>query len=229
MGESLNFLNLFVRHEIDVWRDDYTLMAASCLNDLAVDLIASFEDDLATASWKDGLVGQNAFIAKRVTPRIHERAGPLVEHIVQLANASLAGVVQHQAIWQYGPTDTPAGEGAFEGWKDVASAAVPLAGGVATAAALPTLAVTTTAAFFGLVTTTVVSWPVVVGGTALAGLAIATGVINTGKIWDKTEARLRNKVHDLVVATLLVGNKQSSVLEQLSDSFMATAKEAKRR
>jgi hypothetical protein len=225
----LNFLNLFGKHEIDAWRDDYTLMAASSLNEVTGNLIASFEDDLETATWKDGLIGQNAFLANRVNPRIHEVARPLVDHIVQRANEALARIVAHQAIWQYRPTDAPAGEGAFEGWQDVAVAAAPLAGGVATAVALPAMAVTTSAAFFGLVTTTVVSWPIVVGGGAVAAVGIGTGLINAGKIWDKTEARLRRKVHDHVVATLLVGEKQPSVLEQLTDAFAATAKEAKRR
>ncbi len=225
----MNFLNLFGKHEIDAWRDDYTLAAASSLNEVAAGLIASFEEDLKAASWKDGLVGQNAFIARNVDPRIHEMARPLVDHIVARANEALARIVAHQAIWQYRPTDALEGESAFEGWQDVAVAAAPLAGGVATAVALPAMAVTTSAAFFGLVTTTVVSWPVVVGGGAVAAVGIGTGLINAGKIWDKTEARLRRKVHNHVVATLLVGDRQPSVLEQLTDALAATAKEAKRR
>lgn len=78
----MNFLNLFGKHEIDAWRDDYTLAAASILNEVAADLIASFEEDFKAASWKDGLVGQNAFIARSVNPRIHEMARPLIDHIV---------------------------------------------------------------------------------------------------------------------------------------------------
>jgi len=225
----LNFLNLFGKHEIDAWRDDYTLLAASSLNEVAAELIASFEEDLKGASWKDGLVGQNAFIARNVNPRIHGRARPLVDHIVARANEALARIVAHQALWQYRPADPPEGDGAFEGWQDIAVVAAPLAGGVATAIALPAMAVTTSAAFFGLVTTTVVSWPVVVGGGTVAAVGIGTGLINAGKIWDKTEARLRRKVHDHVVATLLVGHRQPSVLEQLTDAFAVTAKEAKRR
>lgn len=225
----MNFLNLFRKHEIDAWRDDYTLAAASVLNEVATDLIASFEDDIKAASWKDGLLGQKAFIARNVDLRIHEMARPLVDRIITRANEALARIVAHQAIWQYRPTDAPAGEEAFEGWQDVAVAAAPLAGGVATAVALPAMAVTTSAAFFGLVTTTVVSWPVVVGGGAVAAVGIVTGMINAGKIWDKTEVRLRRKVHDHVVATLLVGDRQPSVLEQLTDAFAATANEAKRR
>lgn len=224
----MNFFHLFGNHEIDAWRDDYMLMAATSLNEIAGQLIVSFENDLKTASWKDGLIGQNAFIA-RVAPRIHEVARPLVDHIITRANEALVRIVEHQTIWQYRPTDAPESEHAFEGWQDVAVAAAPLASGVATVVALPTMAVTTSVAFFGLVTTTVVSWPIVVGGAAVAGVAIGTGLLNAGKIWDKTEARLRKRVHEFVVATLLVGSKQPSVLEQLVDAFAATAKEAKRR
>ena len=223
-------MQLFGAHEIDAWRDDFTLLAAARLNGLAVDLIASFESDLATATWKDGLVGQSALLAKTVTPRIHEIAQPIVDQIIVRANEALASIVEYQAIWQYHrPTDVPGPEGALEGWKDIAVAAAPLAGGVATAAAIPTFAVTTSVAFFGLITTTVVSWPVLVGGTAAAGLAIATGVLNAGKIWDKAEARLRKKIHERVVATLLIGEKQPAILEQIAEAFASTAKEAKKR
>lgn len=225
----MNFLNLFGKHEIDAWCDDYTLMAASSLNEIAADLIASLENDLKAASWKDGLIGQSAFIARNVNPRIHEIARPLVDHIIARANEALARIVAHQAIWQYRPTDAIEGEGAFEGWQDVAVAAAPLAGGIATVVALPAMAVTTSAAFFGLVTTTVVSWPVVVGGGAVAAVGIGTGLMNVGKIWDKTEARLRRKVRDHVVTTLLVGDRQPSALEQLTEALASTAKEAKRR
>jgi hypothetical protein len=91
------------------------------------------------------------------------------------------------------------------------------------------MGVTTTTAFFGLVTTTAISWPVVVVGSAVAGVGFATGLLNTSRIWSKAEQRLRRRVREHVVAVLLQGPpKQPAVLEQLSSLFERTAIEAKK-
>ena len=223
-----NFLSLSGSHEVDNWRDDYTLAAAATLNDLAVELLGSCEDELKAATWTDGLIGQAGFIATRITPKIHETARPVVDHIIERANSSLARLVDQQATWSYAPACGTTENHASGGWQDVAVAAGPLAGGVAVAAALPAMAVTTSTAFFGLVTTTAISWPIVLGGGALAGVAIATGLVNTGQIWDKTEARLRSKVREHVVAVLLKGSsRHPSILEQLTKAFAAAAEKAR--
>jgi hypothetical protein len=79
------------------------------------------------------------------------------------------------------------------------------------------------------VTTTAISWPIVIGGSALAGIGVATGVLNTAKIWDKTEARLRRKIRDHVVCALLQGRPGSpAILDQLKDVLDDAAKKAKK-
>lgn len=224
----LSFRRLFGFHEIDEWRDEHTLLAATILNQTAADLITGFEPEVASASWKDGLVGQSSFIATRIAPHVRRTTEPIVARIVEDANQALARIVAHQAVWHDRPAGAAAGDDSFEAWQDVAAAAAPLAGGVALAAALPAAAVTTSTAFFGLVTTTAISWPVVLGGGALVGLGLATGAINTAKIWDKTEARLRRKVCDHVVGTLIEGTpERPSILMQLSSTFDAAAERAK--
>lgn len=221
--------NLFGNHEVDAWRDDYTLAAAATLNQVAGDLIADFESDLKNATWKDGLLGQSSFIAERVTPTVHAVARPVVDAFVNKANEALLSIVECQSTWQYEPMSGGEDHHAGGGMVNVALAAGPLAGGVATLAAVPLMAVTTSTAFFGLVTTTAISWPVVVGGGALATVGIATGLLNTGKLWDKTEARLRKKIREHVVSILLKGSeKQPAVLEQLSAVLEATAERAKK-
>ncbi len=227
-GARMGLFNFFGHREIDEWRDQYTLAAAATLNTFAVQWIESFEEELKTATWKDGLLAQNSFIATRIAPRLQTEAAQVLDHIVEGANRALQRIVEHQAVWQCEPS-APDVPDAFEGWQDVAVAAGPLAGGVVAAAALPTMAVTTSTAFFGLVTTTAISWPVVIGGGALAAIGVATGVLNTARIWDKTEARLRAKVRDHVVAVLLEGNpKHPSILEQLKRVLADAAAKAKK-
>ncbi|WP_066653654.1 hypothetical protein [Sphingomonas sp. CCH10-B3] len=222
------FNRIFLGHRIDDWASEYSLVAARTLNQVAADLIASAEQDVSNASLKDGLLAQSAFLQNSIAPKVREVAEPVAIEILNEANAALAAIVEEQAVWVRGPDYAEQPEAAFDGAKDIAAAAVPLAAGVATAASLPFAAVTTTTAWLGLVTTTTISWPVVLGGGALAGLGIATGLVNTAKIRDRTKARLRDRVRSFVVASLIGGDENSpSILQQLTAEFDHAAKRAK--
>jgi hypothetical protein len=99
---------------------------------------------------------------------------------------------------------------------------------MASAAAVPFAAVTTTTALFGLVSFTAISWPVVVGGSAVAAVGVATGVLNTAKLKDRTTARLRHRVSRFILSSLIEGTEGSpAVLQQLAAEFAHTARRAK--
>ena len=224
-----DFRKIFGRHEIDAWRDEQTLGAAAVLNQLAADLTHSFEDELKSATWKDGLVAPSAFIATRIAPEVRKTTEPIVAKIIDRANGELQRIVAHQAVWNETARHLPEADESRAALADVAWAAAPFAGGLAAAAAVPAMGVTTTTAFFGLMTTTAVSWPIVIVGGAAAGVGIATGILNTGRIWSKAEQRLRKRVREHVVAVLLQGPpEQPAVLEQLAALFERTATEAKK-
>lgn len=224
-----DFRKIFGWHEIDAWRDEQTLGAAAVLNQLAADLVHSFEDELKGASWRDGLIAPAAFITTHIAPQVRDATEPVVAKIIDRANGELQRIVAHQAVWNETARHLPETDESSAALTDVAWAAAPLAGGFAAAAAVPTMGVTTTTVFFGLMTTTAISWPVVIVGSAVAGAGIATGVLNTGRIWAKAEQRLRKRVHQHVVAVLLQGPiSQPAVLEQLAALFDRTATEAKK-
>jgi hypothetical protein len=228
-GGMLDFTRIFGRHEIDIWRDEQTLSAAVVLNQLAADLACDFEKELEGATWKDGLIAPSRFIATRVAPTVRQVSEPIIEKIIDRANRDLQRIVQHQAVWNETAGNATEVDETAAALHDVAFAAAPLAGGLAAAAAVPVMGITTTTAFFGLVTTTAISWPVVVVGGAVAGAGIATGVLNTSRIWAKAESRLRNRIHSHVVATLVQGRpNKPSILEQLSALFARTAVQAKK-
>lgn len=222
------FNRIFLGHRIDDWASHCKLVAARTLNQVAADLIAASEEDIRAASLKDGMINPSAFIHERIAPRLQALAEPVAIEILSEANLALQQIVDEQAVWLRGPEHAEAPEGGFEGAKDVAFAAVPLATGVVAAASLPFVAVTTTTAWFGLVTTTVISWPIVVGGGAIAGLGIATGLLNTAKIRDRTRARLRDRVRRFVIAALIEGEARApSILQQLAGEFDRAAARAK--
>ena len=224
----LSLVDLFGKHAVDEWRDDYSIMAASVLNQVAADLIISLDPKILKASWQDGLNGQSSFIAAQVAPVVRSAVEPVVARIMDEANEQLMEIVEYHAVWHDRPRGPEGSISAFDGWQDVAVAAGPLAGGAAIAIALPAMAVTTTTAWFGLVTLTAISWPVVAIGGTVAGVAVVTGALNTAKIWDKTAARLRSRVRDYVVATVIEGTPdQPSILMQLLDTLNNAAEQAK--
>ncbi|MDH7974540.1 hypothetical protein QH494_20310 [Sphingomonas sp. AR_OL41] len=222
------FNRIFAGQKLDEWASDYTLVAARTLNQAAADLIVCAEEQITKVGLKDGLFGQATFIQERIAPMVRAVAEPVAIMILDEANSALLELVKEQAVWVRVPEHAEEPDGAFDGARYVAAAAVPLAAGVATAAALPFAAVTTTTAWLGLVTTTAISWPVVVGGGAIAGLGLATGVFNTAKIRDRTLTHLRKRVRRFIVASLIEGSEQCpAILQQLASEFDRAVKRAK--
>lgn len=214
------FDKIFRDQRYDDWASSQTLLAARVLNQAAADLLVLADQDIASASWKDGLLDQSRFLLEKIAPRIREVGEPLAKMIIDEANASLQPLTPRKAIWSRSVEAAPPTISFLDGIGDVAAAVLPLGGGVATAAAVPTAAVTTTTAFFGLATTTVISWPVVLGGGALASLGLATGLLETGKIWSKVESRLRAAARKFVLGALIKGTPEfPSILEQLAAEF----------
>ncbi len=225
----MSLLNrIFASHKIDGWASDHTLAAARKLNLLAADLIVTAEIEVAKAGMMDGLLGQSAFINRHIAPLIRAVVEPVAFDLVDDANRALPDVVAEMAQWSPQAEYAEGPEAAFDGAKDILAAAVPLVGGMASAAAVPFAAVTTTTALFGLVSFTAISWPVVVGGSAVAAVGVATGVLNTAKLKDRTTARLRHRVSRFILSSLIEGTEGSpAVLQQLAAEFAHTARRAK--
>ncbi|QXF12810.1 MULTISPECIES: hypothetical protein [Sphingopyxis] len=222
------FARLFVDHRFEEWASEQTLLAARILNQAAADLMLHAEEDLKTARWKDGLIDPNAFLKDRIAPRIRAVGEPLALMLIEEANQALQLLASERALWSRNIEDAPTSGNSFESAGDIAAAVIPLGAGTAAAAALPYVAITTTTAYFGLVTTSAISWPVVVGGGAIAALGIATGVVEGSRLWSKVEARLRRKNRDFIVAALLQGTEECpSILEQLASEYQRTAERAR--
>ena len=223
------FDRIFGNRAIEEWRADYTLFAARTLNQVAADAITAVDSDLDSASWKDGLVSPAAFIRDRIVPKLRELTDPAAQMIIEEANRELAVLVEERAVWVRSPEAMPEASGTLDGLQDIAAAAGPIAGGIAAVSVLPFAAVTTTTAWLGLVTATAVSWPVVVGIGSVAGIAIATGAVNSSRIWDKARVRLQSKVRKFITDTLIDGSTDTpSILAQIAETLRLTAERASR-
>lgn len=128
---------LFARHELDRWRDEWTLIASATLNEVAANLAPMLDADIKAASMREVLTAPGALISTRLAPKVRAVTGPIVDELMNKANDALRGIVEHQAVWSKQMEGDVSPSGPFEGMGDLALAAAPLAGGAAVAAAIP--------------------------------------------------------------------------------------------
>lgn len=216
----LDLLSIFSRHELEEWRDAYAFAAAGALREEAVSLAESMDKRIASAVLKDIVLDPQAFLQKELAPAMEEAVLRLQNDLFAKAEEDYLRLVGSPLVWHREDHASSHEVAAFDGWQDVASAAMPLAVGGGVAAAIPFAAVSTSTALFGLITTTVVSWPIVVGGAAVAGTALATGVLNSARLADKLRARLRRQMRERINATFFTGGKRGkAVLAQIVEQL----------
>ncbi len=216
-----------VRRDIDAWRDRWQETALHVLTDSAASIGDALESELSGVDWRSALFRADSHMRNRVDPYIREVGEPVAHRIVEEANRELTQIVQHRAVWHASPTPSDPG-GAGAGW-DVVKAGAPLAAGSTLAVALPGMAVTTTSAWFGLVTVTAVSWPVVIGGATLAGTLALFGFHRLKQMPEGARHRLAQRIRARVSAVMLegpVGNP--SVLQRIAGALAEAAERAKR-
>ena len=223
----MSIANFFLKRRLQSWRDDEFYAAALVLRQLAADLVDEASRQVAALPKLELLTQSGSFLSAKLAPLVREASEPVMLRLTEQANKHLSELLCFSAIWASAPTDDPSSN-RLDGWQEVALASAPLAGGVAAAASLPTIAVTTTASMFGLVTTTAISWPVVIGGGVVAGSLVATGIWNSAQLIDRLRLRLQRKATEQIIATLLTGRKSKALLEQYADILDQTVAQARR-
>lgn len=218
---------LSLRPPLDQWRDDHEMAALSVLNDAVVEVVAMLDPVVAKAGAKDVLIAPQAFVVREVDPVMRAVVEPIVARLVGAAGAELRAIVEHELVYAQALGPSAEATGAFEGWGDVAAAAAPIGIGTAAAFAVPALGWVASAGFLGFFVTVTPVWPVIIGGTAVAGVGWATGLLNTARIKDKAVERLRKRTRAHVVASVLgIGGNHPSVLEQIRATLRSAATQA---
>lgn len=209
------------------WRERRYEAAALELQQLAADLVTDITAEIAFLPDRALLLKQVGYIKRRVVREIDAAAKATMERHVAKANEELRLLAEEMFAWQSPLADHRDAE-IFRALGDVASAAAPLAGGLAGAASLSGLAKVASAGILGLGVAPVISWPaVIVGGTVASGL-LATGVIRANPLAAKARRRLVEATRDTIVAHLLTGSeKQPSLLRQYGDMLDRTVEDAR--
>lgn len=207
------------------WRERRYEAAALELQQLAADLVADINAEIALLPDRVLLLKQVGYIKRKVVREIDAAAKATMERHVAKANEELRLLVEEMLAWQSSQADHRDAE-TLRALGDVASVAAPIAEGLAGAASLSGPAVTASAEILGLGVVPTLSWPaVIVGGTVASGL-LATGAIKTSPFAARTRSRLLEASRKTIVAHLLTGTKPPSLLRQYGDMLDRTVENA---
>lgn len=221
--------DFFGRSEVNRWRDRHTIEAAKILNQLASDFYETFAAELAECSFKESLFAGERFLRERVDKPLSDATRHIVQEIVKRANDDLRTIAAQSVVWNELPQPEPEDPDQGSLAVDAAFAAGPIAGGLAAAVSIPTIAVTTKSGFLGLARSTTLSLPRVVAGGVVAGVGIATGVANFVRIRSKADARLLRAARKRIVGRLITGPSGAKAeLERIEEEFARVAAETRK-
>lgn len=232
IDDSAEAAAIISRREILEWRDRHLMAAPLAISRAWQDVSPTIDEKLAAITWRSALTEPELFIARVIDPVIAQAINAAAQQIIVDAQTELQVLIAHQMEVETTMSSTPVERDHLAGAADLIAGLAPLAGGVAAGAALPSLAVVSGTAFFGLVATSAISAPILLGGLLVAGAGIATGALQTAKIKDKRTARMRDRVQRHVGAAVLSIEPRSSnlsVLARLLAAINAAAEAALKR
>ncbi|MBY6014075.1 hypothetical protein KUV75_04060 [Qipengyuania gaetbuli] len=218
-----------LRRKVLEWRDEHSTAATLELNRLWLDVKPLVAEKLAAVSWRSALAEPNRYITREIDPFLAEQLAPKLEKLVSRAQQDLKAIARRH--FELNPSLAPnEGEENHLGSAiAILSGIAPLAGGLAMGIALPSFAIVSGTTAFGLVATSTVSLPIVLGGVAAAGALLATGVVNTSKLHSYSAGRMMKRVEDHVRRSLLLADQSASppsVLGQLINAYDAASEAA---
>ncbi len=192
-----------LRRAVLEWRDKHTVLATLTLNRRWQDLKPAIETKLEQVPWKSAIAAPTKYIKNEIDPLLAAELAPLAAKLVKDAHDDLSSVIEQQIEVDPAMADRSTDEHHLETAVDLLESLVPLAGGLAMGAALPSMAVVSGTAAFGLVATSTVSVPILAGGLAIAGLAVATGAVKANQLYALRSSRMKARVASHVEQALL--------------------------
>lgn len=216
-----------LRRRILNWRDAWSMEAEARLSKFAS------EKANGIATWANGLRAYQLAAARTGMadfpdlPGFIEEASKLANMVVANAHRELTSIVAHHLeIEARAGRAQPAKGISADQVLEIGRGVAPLAAAATLLAALPALATTTTVSFFGLITTSSVSLPVLAAGAAGVGVLGYFGVINVGDLRTRQERILIEAIEGVMEAQLLAPDtegKDHSLLARLHKGFADAA------
>ena len=214
------------RRTIIEWRDRHSLDAELALCRFWSDFRPQIVEVVEEVSWRSAIVEPKAFIRREIDPLLAAGFGPRVEQLLTSARNDLQSIADTVIELDGAIAASDGEEDHFEAATDVLTGLMPLAGGLVMGASLPSLAVVSGTAMFGLVATSTLSLPILFGGIAASGAALATGVVKTSDLHALRSRRMLARIDTHVRHAILSPEEDSdrlSVLARLRQAFALSA------
>ena len=202
------------------------MAAMEKLNQAWGDFRPAIVEQLDGIGWKHAVISPGAFVREKVDPRIATRFAPVVAACVAAAKEDLADLFEDEWSVDTNFAGSSESDNRLAAALDVLQGVGPLASGLFVGAAIPSVAVVSGTAMLGLVATSTISMPIVLGGLALAGTSVATGVVKTSAIRDKAIKRMIGRIDRHVSNALLdpdIDDRHPAVLARVLESYRTTA------
>lgn len=216
-----------LRRQIRDWRDHWTVEAEIQLRRLWAVRKVSLETQVKALSHKDLALVRTGY---NPAPGVDDLVGAIVyaaNALVAEADESLNEIVAHHLRIEAAAADAHGGAGFDIGQLvSLGKSAAPIAAAAGLGIALPGLATTTSAALFGLVTTTTVSVPILAAGIGGVAVLSALGVVSVSGLRADQERRLGEAITAELEARLfdpLQLGGEPSLLASLEAGFARAA------
>ena len=194
---------MLVRRRILEWRDECLFDAKISLTRVALDLAPLIRETLENASMVEIIGKPTSFCATRVDPIVAARLKPELTRLEKMASEKLLDISNAATYFEQADFASKADGSLWSNAIDIGSVGAPVALGAGALLAAPAMAVGTTAAFFGLVTTSAISVPVLLGVFGVASIATATGLTRGFRLKERAVNRLNDKVLTSIAASII--------------------------
>lgn len=209
------------------WRDKHSLDAELELCRLWGEVRPLVAEIVEEVSWRSAVAEPNAFIKREIDPLLAAKFGPSLLQLLERARDDLEGIVEELPAMDRSIAESHGEEDHLEAATDVLTGLVPLAGGLVMGAALPSLAVVSGTAMFGLVATSTLSLPILFGGLAVTGAALAAGAVKTSDLHSLRTRRMLARIDSHVIQAILSREPipdRMSVLARLREAYAQAAR-----
>jgi hypothetical protein len=194
---------MLIRRRILEWRDECLFDAKISLIRLTLDLAPLVREALEKATMVELIGKPRSFCTDKVDPLVDARLRPELARLEQTASEKLLAIRSAAAHFEQAAFASKAEGSPWSNVLDIGSVGAPVVLGAGALLAAPAMAVGTTAAFFGFMTTSAISVPVLLGVIGVASIATATGLTRGFRLKDRAINRLNEKVLASMAASII--------------------------
>ncbi len=210
---------------VQEWRDDHLLRAPLTLLDSWEELRPWLVSRVAELPLPRLLLNRETFIDEELLPFATTQFGQAARAVLRNARSNLQELASEQAELTPMFDASAHSSRPWDALADTAGSVSAIFGGAALASALPAAAITTTVGFLGFGAATVISWPVLIGGGAVAGTALATGLVRASKLKSRQADILMSRIDELVARAIFSRDPgRSSLLTRVEAAIEGSAR-----